>query len=230
MADRILIVNPNSTEAVTRAMDRGLAPMRFADGPEIVSLTLQDGPPGIESQRDADSVILPLCRLIREQEADAAAFVIACFSDPGLHSARESTVRPVLGIAECGILTALTLGQRFGVISILAQSVARHRRYVTAMGVAERLAGDLPIGLGIGELGDRATTLGRMTEVGRLLCDRHGADVLVMGCAGMARYRDALEAAVGVPVVEPTQAAVAMAIGRVRLGWGASLRHPPAEN
>lgn len=40
-----------------------------------------------------------------------------------------------------------------------------------------------------------------------------------MGCAGMAQYRDELENAVGLPVVEPTQAATAMAIGRVRLGW-----------
>jgi allantoin racemase len=58
-----------------------------------------------------------------------------------------------------------------------------------------------------------------MSEVGAALRDRHGADVLVMGCAGMARYRDALQRAVGLPVVEPTQAAVAMALGRVRLGW-----------
>jgi Asp/Glu/hydantoin racemase len=44
-----------------------------------------------------------------------------------------------------------------------------------------------------------------------------------MGCAGMARYRAGLEEAVQIPVVEPTQAAVAMAIGRVRLGWGRTL-------
>jgi allantoin racemase len=56
-----------------------------------------------------------------------------------------------------------------------------------------------------------------MTEVGRTLKNSHGADVLVMGCAGMARFRTALEDAVGVPVVEPTQAAVTMAVGHVRL-------------
>lgn len=56
-----------------------------------------------------------------------------------------------------------------------------------------------------------------MVEVGRTLKDAHGAAVLVMGCAGMARYRAALEAAVGIPIVEPTQAAVAMAVGHVRL-------------
>ena len=66
----------------------------------------------------------------------------------------------------------------------------------------------------------RRTTLARMIDVGRTLRDRHGADVLVMGCAGMARYRADLEEAVRIPVVEPTQAAVAMAIGRIRLGWG----------
>ena len=125
----------------------------------------------------------------------------------------------MLGIAECGILTALTLGQRFGVISILRKSIPRHLRYVGAMGLTGRLAGDLPIGLGVTELGREDVTLKRMIETGARLRDDKGADVLVMGCAGMARYRGRLQAALGIPVVEPTQAAVAMAIGRVKLGW-----------
>jgi len=129
----------------------------------------------------------------------------------------------VLGIAECGILTALTRGHRFGVISILAQSVPRHLRYIAAMGVGERLAADLPVGLGVLELADSRTTLTRMIETGCRLRDQHGADVLVMGCAGMARYRADLEEAVRIPVVEPTQAAVTMAIGQVRLGCGTKL-------
>jgi allantoin racemase len=217
--DRILVINPNSTAAVTRAIDDAMAPLRIPGGPKIACLTLDEGPPGIESQTDADSVIRPLCRVIRKQEADAAAFVIACFSDPGLFAAREATAKPVLGIAECGILTALTLGHRFGVISILARSVPRHLRYIAAMGVGQRLAGDLPIGLGVTALADEHTTLRRMVEVSRRLRDQHGADVLVMGCAGMTRYRGDLEDAVEIPVVEPTQAAVTMAIGRIRLGW-----------
>jgi Asp/Glu/hydantoin racemase len=224
MPQRIIVINPNSTEAVTRAIDDALVPLRLPSGPEITCLTLHDGPPGVESQNDADAVIHPLCRLIAEHDAAASAFVIACFSDPGLFSAREITAKPVLGIAECGILNALTLGHRFGVISILARSVPRHLRYIGAMGVAQRFAGDVPIGLGVTELTNARRTLTRLIEVGCDLRDRHGADVLVMGCAGMARYRDELEAEVQIPVIEPSQAAVAMAIGRVQLGWGRSLR------
>jgi allantoin racemase len=215
----IVVINPNSTEAVTAAIDAAIEPLRMDGGPELVCQTLVEGPPGIESQSDADSVIAPLCRAIASQRNEASAFVIACFSDPGLHAAREATARPILGIAECGILMALTLGQRFGVISILKKSIPRHLRYYGAMGVGQRLAADLPIGLGVTELGDSGTTLDRMRAVGAELRDDHGADVLVLGCAGMAQYRDPLERALGIPVVEPTQAAVAMAIGRVKLGW-----------
>jgi Asp/Glu/hydantoin racemase len=216
---KILVINPNSTEAVTRGIDEACAPLRMQGGPAIDCVTLAEGPPGIETQQHVDSVVQPLLRKIKDVESEYAAFVIACYSDPGLRALREATWKPVLGISECGILTALTLGQKFGVIAILQTSIARHLRYIGALGVADRLAAELPVGLPVVELADAAKTFGRMVAVGRRLRGEHGADVIVMGCAGMARYRKPLQDEVGIPVVEPTQAAVAMAIGRVRLAW-----------
>jgi Asp/Glu/hydantoin racemase len=222
MADRILVINPNSTEAVTSGIDEAVEPLRLAGGPAIDCVTLKEGPPGIETQQHVDGVIAPLLDLVRKNEKQYAAFVIACYSDPGLHSVREATKKPVLGISECGILTALTLGQKFGVIAILRQSIPRHLRYVGALGVTERLAAERPIGLGVTELNNTEKTFARMVEVGATLRDTDRADVVVMGCAGMSRYRKPLQDAIGIPVVEPTQAAVAMAIGRVRLNWAGS--------
>jgi Asp/Glu/hydantoin racemase len=222
MMEKILVINPNSTEVVTRGIDEAVEPLRMAGGPAIDCVTLKEGPPGIETQQHVDGVVAPLLALVRKKEAEYAAFVIACYSDPGLHSVREATRKPVLGISECGILTALTLGQRFGVIAILQQSIPRHLRYVAALGVTERLAAELPVGLQVVELSDEKKTFGRMVTVGKALREQHGADVVVMGCAGMARYRKPLQDAIGIPVVEPTQAAVTMAIGRVRLNWAGS--------
>jgi allantoin racemase len=219
MTQRILVINPNSSETVTRGIDAAMQPLRVSGGPEIECATLAEGPPGIETQAHVESVVQPLCRLIAARDNDASAFVIACYSDPGLHLARETTRKPVLGIAECGILTALTLGLRFGVVSILKRAIPRHIRYVAQMNLTERMAGDRAIDLGVTELADEGRTFGRMVETGKTLRDIDGADVLVMGCAGMARYRDRLQQEIGIPVVEPTQAAVGMAIARVRLGW-----------
>ena len=219
MANRILVINPNSTEAVTRGIDKACAPLRMPGGPQIDCVTLKEGPPGIETQQHVDGVVSHLLSLVLKNEKRYAAFVIACYSDPGLHSLREATRKPVLGISECGILTALTLGHRFGVIAILQQSIPRHLRYVGALGVTERLAAELPVGIPVVELSNQEKTFGRMVAVGKTLREEHGADVVVMGCAGMARYRKPLQDEIGIPVVEPTQAAVSMAIGRVRLNW-----------
>ncbi len=216
----ILVNNPNSTVAVTEDIDRALAPLRFADGPEVVCLTLAEGPPGIETQEHVDSVVEPIRRRVEAEDGRAAAFVIACFSDPGVRQARAVTAKPVFGIAEAGLMSAMARADRVGVIAILEASVERHRRFYTARGIEARIAGELPLDLGVLELAEEKVAFARLSEVGARLRDALGAEVLVLGCAGMARYRARLEAALGVPVIDPTQAAVAMAIAAVRLDAG----------
>jgi allantoin racemase len=211
----ILVINPNSNPAVTAGLDAALAPLRLSDGPSIRCTTLAEGPFGIETQKDVEQVALPL-RMLVEQDNAADAFVIACFSDPGLHVCREATRRPVFGINECGVLTALARGERFGIIAIAAKSIARHRRYLRQMGLGDRFAGERPLEMSVAESASGDGTFARMETVGRALVEKDGADVVIMGCAGMARHRRPLEAALGVPVIDPTQAAVAMAIGTVQ--------------
>src|SRR3982751_5224800 len=138
---RIHVINPNSNEAVTRGIDEALEPLRFEAGPEIVCSPLAEGPFGVETQQHVESVVVPLRRLV-EADNSSDAFVIACYSDPGLHVCREGTSRPVFGIAECGVLAALARADRFGVIAISQRSIARHRRYLLQMGLANRLAGE----------------------------------------------------------------------------------------
>src|SRR5829696_5201445 len=168
---RILVVNPNSNEAVTRGLEDALAPLAFRDGPELSCTTLAEGPFGIETQADVESVALPLRRMV-EADNRSDAFVIACYSDPGLHLCREGTHRPVFGIAECGVLTALARGERFGVIAIRQRSIRRHVRYLRQMGLTDRLAGERPLEMSVAETASGEGTLDRMIEVGRELRDR----------------------------------------------------------
>jgi Asp/Glu/hydantoin racemase len=215
MSRRILVVNPNSNEAVTRGLEEAVRPLAFVGGPRIDCVTLAEGPFGIESQADLESVVLPLRRLVEREAADAV--VIACYSDPGLQACREATARPVFGIAECGILAALARGDRFGVLALSGRSIRRHLRHLRQMGVLDRLAGERPLDLTVAQSASGEGALARMIAVGRELRDRDGADAIVMGCAGMARHRRPLEEALGLPVIDPTGAAVAMALGAVAL-------------
>ena len=208
----IVVLNPNSTEAVTEGIDTALEPLRLGGGPSIECATLAEGPPGVETDAHVTAVAAPIARFVASREDDTDAFIIACFSDPGLAEARRATRRPVLGMAACGVFTATALGSRFGVISILEQVIPRHLRYYDALGVGSRLAGDRAVGIGVTGLADESRTLDRLMATGNALRDEDGADVLVLGCAGMARYRERLEDSLGVPVVDPVQAAAGMAI------------------
>ena len=210
----ILVVNPNSNQTVTASLDAALDDLRFEGGPPIECETLAEGPYGIESQRDADAVIPHLVRRVAERP-DAAAVVIACYSDPGLHACREATSAPVFGIQEAGVMTALARGDRFGVIAVAGASIPRHLRTLRRMGVLDRLAGERAAGLTVAESAEGPDAFDRLRAAGEAL-GRDGADVVILGCAGMARWRGALERALALPVVDPTQAAVAMALGALR--------------
>ena len=63
---QILVINPNSNEAITEGMAKELQSFNFSDGPEIVCVNLTQGPFGIESQADVESVKLPLRNIVSD--------------------------------------------------------------------------------------------------------------------------------------------------------------------
>ncbi|MEO9873992.1 MAG: aspartate/glutamate racemase family protein [Anderseniella sp.] len=217
---RILVINPNSNDDVTKGFSEVLDPLRLPGGPDIECITLPEGPFGIETQEHVERVTLPLRRTVVER-SDVDAFVIACYSDPGITVCREATSKPVFGIQESGVLAALSRGERFGVIALGPQSIKRHLRYIRQLGLENRLAAERPLHLSVAAA-EEADAYPRVLEVARNLVEEDGADVLLLGCAGMTRHRLPLEQALAVPVVDPVQMAVAQALTAVLLGAGSS--------
>ena len=209
----IIVINPNSNQSVTDGLEKSLVPFNQFGGCSILCVTLAEGPFGIESQLDADSVVIPLASYVKNRK-DAGAFVIACYSDPGIDACRSITSQPVFGIQESGILTALSRAERFGVIALADASVARHRLYLSRMQVLNRLAGEIALNISVDESANGSGTYKRLIEVGYQLIEM-GAGVIILGCAGMVRHRLNLETELGIPVIDPTQAAVSMAIGTI---------------
>jgi len=207
----ILVINPNSDESVTEGMIRELKGFHFSEGPRIECVSLSDGPFGIESQADIEAVTLPLRKMVSES-SNVDAFVIACYSDPGLNVCREASEKPVFGIQECGVLTAMSLGDRFGVIALQERSIRRHLRYLRQMGVMERLAGERAASLSVRESVSGKGTFEKLLKAAKQLRDSDQADTIILGCAGMAAHRAKLELIIGIPVIAPVQAAVSMAM------------------
>jgi Asp/Glu/hydantoin racemase len=212
MAERILVVNPNSSVSCTQGIDTALAGFRAPGLPRIEVMRLAEGPPAIVTWRDWFSVAEPLCRLV-EQEA-ASAYVIACVSDPGVDAVRVATRAPVFGPLRSAVAAALARADRFGIIAFGDPSLPRQRRALAAMGVEARLVAHIPLNLDMEVLTDSVAPRAALIDAGRRIAAA-GAEAVILGCAGMAGHRAAVEAACGLPVIEPCQAAVALAIQAV---------------
>jgi allantoin racemase len=214
MGRQILVINPNSNEAVTAALDRSLERMRFAGGPEITCMTLAEGPLGIETSRQSAELVTPLCNLIARERDKFDAFVVGCFSDPGVIAAREMTNKPVLGLCEAGVSAALNFGERFGILTNMESDANGERRLLRAQGLDARLAGIEAIGVSVTDLQDVPEIRQALLQAARRL-ERSGAGTVVLGCAGMTPFAERLAEETGLWVVNPVVAAVGLAIAAV---------------
>ena len=212
-AVKIDVLNPNSSREVTALMAAGLAPLPLRH--EVRCTEIAAAPIGIETDAHVAEVAPMVAAHAAGMEADA--LVVACFSDPGLAAARAATRAPVVGIAESAYILALHLGRRFGVVSLGPASVARHAAHIDRLGLAARLAGDRPVGMSVAE-GHAPGALDRIAAVARRLVDEDGADVVILGCAGLGGSRAPLEEMLGLPVIDPVQAGVLAAATLLDLG------------
>ena len=207
---RILIINPNSSEACSAGISAAIAPFRLTPGPAVDVVTLKEGPPAIYTWRDWYSVVEPLCRLVERESADI--YIIACASDPGIEALRSVTTRPVLGIFRSAVAMAVARAERFGVIGMVESSKARHRAALRAMGLEDRLAGEVAVNVSMDALLDLGAARAALVAAARDLAAM-GAETIILGCTGMAHHRTMVRDSVGLPVIEPSHAAATLAIG-----------------
>ncbi len=223
---RILLINPNTSRAMTAKIADAA---REAAGPdvEIVAVCAEVGAAAIESHVDevaAAASVVELVAADRDGPAPADAYVIACFGDPGLDAARELVTAPVIGIAEAAMHLAAVSGRHFGVVTTLSRTLGRARDLVGRYGMERACVSLAATGIPVLDLEDTGSSA--VATIERFAADaaEGGADVIVLGCAGMADLCAELTARVGVPVVDGVAAAVGMASGMVRMGLGTSKR------
>ncbi|WP_245766438.1 aspartate/glutamate racemase family protein [Sulfitobacter brevis] len=220
---RVHVINPNSTISMTAQIGR--AARRAASADTVIDLVTARGTPvSIEGYADEALSIPAMLAEIRAAEArGAGAHVIACFDDPGLSAAREVAAAPVIGICQAAVQVAMTLSVRFSVVTTLGRSVPIIEDLVDSYGAARRCrrvrAIDLPV-LTLEEDPDGSYAL-----LAAEVCaarDHDSAEVVVLGCAGMAEMCERLTAETGVPVIDGVTAAVRQAEALIGMGYRTS--------
>ena len=208
---RLLIVNPNSNEAVTRCIADAAAETCAVSNLTVDCITLAEAPFGIETAADIDAASTLVMSTVKRRAAEHDAFVIACYSDPGLDECRRASMRNVFGIQESAIAEAVGNRRPFGVLALSAESIDRHLAYVASRNVDDLHVGERSLDVSVEQGVSDPATFEKIVVEGRKLVDEQGAEALILGCAGLGAYRARAEESLGVPVIDPVQSAVAAA-------------------
>jgi len=219
---RILLCNPNSTAAMTRACVDMVLPTLSSNVVLVGCTALEPAPSAVEGKFDDVMSAAVAVQGILQHANQSDAFLIACYSDHALiRMLREELSQPVVGIMEASLFAARTLGSRFGIICSGPRSRYTLEDTVRSSGFANFCVGVRSCELGVLGLHERPReeVLRVMGQVGKeLVAD--GADVILLGCAGMADLKTAVEQAVGddVQVIDGVVAGVHHLIGLCRMG------------
>ena len=202
---RILVINPNSSVEMTQSIENVLQQIKRSDT-EVTVIRTEGAPTAIQSATDAALATPYVLEQVRKaNEGGVDAIVLACFSDPGLEPAREISDVLVLGIQETTLHIAAMLGHKYSVLTPLAGRIASKEQDMRRFKAESSCASVRALGMTVAETeSDPKRTKARILAVAREAIEQDGAEVMVLGCAGMVGYAEDVERELGIVVLDPT--------------------------
>ena len=219
---RILVANVNTTVSMTEAIADSARSVA-SPGTEIVGITPRFGVDSCEGNFESYLAAIAVMDAILAYPEPYDAVIQAGYGEHGREGLQELLEVPVVDITEAAASTAMYLGHRFSVVTTLDRTVPLIEDRLKLAGLDQRCASVRASGLGVLELeSDPERAVKAIVEQStRAVTDDH-AEVICLGCGGMAELEEQVREATGVPIVDGVRAAVTIAEGLVRMGLSTS--------
>jgi allantoin racemase len=219
---KLLVVNVNTTASMTEAIVRSARSVAAADT-EIVGLTPTIGADSVEGNFESYLAAIAVMNAVVTYDGDFDAVIQAGFGEHGREGLQELLDVPVVDITEAAGHVACLLGHKYSVVTTLDRTVPLIEDRLLVAGLLTRCASVRSSGLGVLELeGDPDVVVKAIVEESERAVREDKAEVICLGCGGMAGLDAVVRQATGVPVVDGVTAAVKLAESLVALGHSTS--------
>lgn len=215
---KILLINPNTSPLITNVAVTA-ARAFAAPGTELFGATGRFGARYIVTRAASAIAAHAALDAYAEHGANADAVVLACFGDPGLMGLKELAHQPVIGLAEAACLTASALGRRFAIVTGGTRWGPMLEEFVASIGLSQKLAmvkTVAPSGADIARDPEGSLTL--LADACNATVRESGADVVILGGAGLAGLAARIADRVPVPLIDCVGAGVKLAEALAALG------------
>ncbi|WP_213875474.1 aspartate/glutamate racemase family protein [Pseudomonas sp. dw_358] len=219
---RILVVNVNTTESITETIAEQARSVASPDT-EIIGLTPRFGAESVEGNFESYLAALGVMDCVMAYDQPFDAVIQAGYGEHGREGLQELLEVPVVDITEAGASLAMLLGHAYSVVTTLDRTVPLIEDRLRLAGLFQRCASVRASGLAVLELEeDPIRAVEAIVAQAALAVSDDKAEVICLGCGGMAGLDELIRARTGVPVVDGVTAAVMLAESLVRLGLSTS--------
>jgi len=213
-----LVVNVNTTATMTEAIAASARAVA-APGTEIVPLTPAFGADSVEGNFESYLAAVAVMDAVVRYQGPYDAVIQAGFGEHGREGLQELLEVPVVDITEAAGHVACLLGHKYSVVTTLDRAVPLIEDRLKLAGLDARCASVRSSGLSVLQLEeDEQLAVDAVVREAELAVLHDKAEVICLGCGGMAGLDDAVRAKAGVPVVDGVTAAVKLAESLVSLG------------
>jgi allantoin racemase len=209
---RILIINPNSSYEMTQAIQK-VAKDYAKDSVEVACKGTPGAPVFIETYEDIAKAGQGMIQLLRKNEQDFDAFIVACHYDPHLGVLKKLSHKPVVGIGQASMIMASLLGHSFSLITTDEHSIPIHEELIRKYHLDGYLVSIRAPWPQLKETSEHEQYM----KVAQVAVSKDRAEVLVLGCAGLAGLDKYLQQRLGVPVLDGIICALIFASGLARI-------------
>lgn len=230
---KIMVINPNSSEHMTKHLEETLTKIA---GPNTALTVVcpPGGPYSISSAYDEAMCAAGTLRLVRQaNEEGYDAVILACFSDPALEAAKEISGILVMGIAETSLHVASMMGFKYTILTLTDERIPSKFNEAGRFRLEGSLASVRALGMTVAETDEKPEEAkAQIKKIARIAAAEDRAEVIVLGCAGMAGYAEEVEREVGVVVIDPSSVTLKVTEALVEAGVHLSKRglfaYPPS--
>lgn len=204
MKQKLLIINPNTSKDMTIDIEKTINKCKSKSIDASVKKP-DFGPESLESFYDYSLATFGTIKLIEKEKENYDGILIACFGDPGLYAIKEMINYPVIGIAEASISISNLLGQKFAILVALDKAVSLMKDMVRQYGMEDRCATIEPLNISVLDIEkNKEQSIQKLIDVSKIAIEK-GAEVLILGCAGMTGMQKEIEKTLNIPVIDPVE-------------------------
>ena len=219
---KILVINSNMSDGITKKIARVAEGLKNPDT-MIDCVSARWGVATIEGNYDSVLGALATVEIVDKHKDDYDAFIIACYSDPGMFAAREITNKPVYGIAQASMLTACSFGHRFSILTPLQRFKPILENLVSSYRLDGMCASVRTVDMDVKQTFDDLDAANRIfaDEAKRAIAE-DGAEVICLAGAVFAGRDKAVTELSGAVCIDGFSSALKMAEGYHKLGYTSS--------